>query len=130
MGIRSKILWIDGWAAFLAGIFVFLTVDWLNVWYLLPRDLLIFIATVNLCYASFSLTLALVKRPNIVLVILLVAANSAWSFNCLHLAINHITTASFFGLGYLVGEAVIVGTLACCEWRWRKELTKGESVNV
>ena len=130
MNIRSKILWIDGGGAFLAGIFVVLTVDWLKVWYTLPRDLLIFIATVNLCYALFSLSLALIKSPNIVLVILLVVANATWSFNCLRLAINNFTTASFFGIGHLIGEAVIVGTLACCEWRWRKELTKGKRVNA
>jgi len=130
MAIHSKILWLDGGVALLAGAFVLLTVDWLIDWYTLPRNLLLFIASANLLYGTYSLTLASYRKRNMYLLLLLVMANSIWSLNCLYLAMMHFHSASFLGLAHLIGESVIVGALAYFEWKWRSHLVTLERKNA
>ena len=122
MNLRYRILWIDGIAALLAGIFVLLTTDWLTEWYNMPREMLLFIAVVNLTYATYSLSIAMLKKRPLVLIIILVIANLIWATNCLRLAVIFSDNASIFGLTHLVGEAMFVGGLAYLEWRYRKIL--------
>lgn len=43
---------------------------------------------------------------------LLVFANAAWTAVCLGLAVTFAGSATLFGIGHLVGEAVFVGGLA------------------
>ena len=53
---------------------------------------------------------------------LLVFANFAWAVACLCLAGVFAGSATVFGMGHLIGEAVFVGGLAGLEWRWRDRL--------
>ncbi len=106
-------------AAALAGVLVWLCAGWLADLYALPRDLLLTIAAVNLLYASGSGSLALRERPPQSLIAMLAVANVVWAVVCLTLAVRHAGTASLFGLGHLLGEALLVGGLACLEWAWR-----------
>jgi hypothetical protein len=38
------------------------------------------------------------------------------------MAAHFFETATVFGIGQLVGEAIFVGGLACLEWKWRDRL--------
>ena len=125
MNLRRRILWIDGIAALLAGALLLVAADWLEEWYNIDRETLAFIALVNLAYATYSLSIAMLKERPIVLIVLLVIANLTWSINCLRLAYLFRDTASVFGLTHLVGEAIFVGALAFLEWRYRILLQLG-----
>lgn len=122
MNFRRQLLWIDGLAGLLGGISLFLTLDWLEKWYNIPRGTLVFIGIANLTYATYSLSIAMLKKRPEILIVILVTANLAWAWNCLRMAITFGKTASIFGLMHLIGEAIFVGGLACLEWRYRKEL--------
>ena len=119
---KTKLLWIDGLGALVAGVVVLLISGWLSGWYGLPQQLLSFIGVVNVVYASYSISLALRSERSAKLLLLLVIANLIWSFVCLILAFIFSETATLFGLGHLVGEALYVGGLASLEWRWRELL--------
>jgi hypothetical protein len=122
MNFPRQLLWIDGLAGLLGGISLFLTIDLLEKWYNIPRGTLVFIGLANLTYATYSLSIARLKKRSGILIVILVIANLAWALNCLRMAITFGETASIFGLIHLIGEAIFVGGLACLEWRYRKDL--------
>lgn len=122
MNLRRQLLWIDGLAGLLAGASLFLTIDWLEQWYNIPRETLVFIGVANLTYATYSLSIARLKKRPAILIVILVTANLTWALNCLRMALTFRETADVFGLIHLVGEAIFVGTLAFLEWRFRKDL--------
>ena len=122
MNLRRRILWIDGIAALLAGATLLVAIDWLKELYNISRETLLFIAVVNLVYATCSLSIAMLKKRPIVLIVILVIANLTWAANCLRLALIFSDNASIFGLAHIVGEAIFVGGLASLEWRYRKAL--------
>jgi hypothetical protein len=122
MNLRRQLLWIDGLAGLLAGASLFLTIDWLEQWYNIPRGTLVFIGIANLTYATYSLSIAMLKKRPAILIVILVTANLTWALNCLRMAITFGETASIFGLIHLIGEAIFVGGLAFLEWRYRKDL--------
>lgn len=116
MFIARKLLWIDCSAAAVAGITVLALSGWLSRLHTLPQELLLFIGTVNLLYASYSFTLALRAERPLFLIKVLVCANTAWAVVCLILAVTFWGHASPWGIAHLVGEAVFVGGLAEMEW--------------
>jgi hypothetical protein len=122
MNFSRHLLWIDGTAGLLAGVSLFLTLDWLEELYNIPRGTLVFIGLANLTYATYSLSIARLKKRPGILIVILVIANLGWALNCLRMAITLGDTASIFGMIQLIGEAIFVGGLACLEWRYRKEL--------
>lgn len=122
MKLRRRLLWIDGVAALLAGVFVLVALGRLEEWYNISGETLSFIAVVNLTYGTYSLSIAVLKKRPIALIAILVIANLAWAINCLRLAFLFHNTASIFGLTHLVGEAILVGGLAYLEWRYRNLL--------
>ncbi|UTW01164.1 hypothetical protein KDW99_08575 [Marinomonas rhizomae] len=122
MDYRRNILVIDGIAASMAGIAILSFTKWLQDLHKLPSELLVSIALINLLYAIYSLSLSVLKNRLMILVTVLVIANSIWAINCLRLALNYWDTASTFGLLHLFGEAIFVGTLAYLEWKWRDSL--------
>ncbi|HEX9005245.1 MAG TPA: hypothetical protein VGB07_35370 [Blastocatellia bacterium] len=119
MNNRRKLLWVDGFAGLIAGSLMLLAIDFLERWYKLPRDLLLFIGLANVTYASYSLSLAARTVRAMKFIVLLVGANLFWSVVCLVMAAVYFDVASPFGLAQLVGEALFVGVLAGLEWRWR-----------
>ncbi len=122
MKVPRQLLWIDGTAGLLAGVSLFLTLDWLEEWYNIPRGTLVFIGLANLAYGTYSLSIATLKKRPAILIVILVMANLAWAVNCLRMAVALGDTASVFGLIQLIGEAIFVGALACLEWHYRKDL--------
>ncbi|RMH19850.1 MAG: hypothetical protein D6696_09575 [Acidobacteria bacterium] len=122
MNLRRKLLWIDGLGALAAGVAVLSLSAWLSSWYGLPRSFLIFLALVNLVYASFSLSLAARWRRPMGLILLLALANLTWAVLCWRWAIVWREVASPFGLAHLVVEGLYVGILGGLEWRWRELL--------
>lgn len=117
-----NLLWVDCIAGALAGVAMLLLSGWLSSLHALPRALLLFMGAANLLYASYSFTLARRSRRSRGLINLLISANLAWTMVCLALAVSFVGSASVFGMGHLVLEAVFVGGLAGLEWRWREQL--------
>ena len=122
MDLRRKLLWVDCSAAALAGVTVLALSGWLSRWHALPRWLLVVSGVVNLMYGSYSFSLALRARRPRHLINLLVLANLSWAVVCLWWAVVFSESATLFGLGHLVGEAIFVGALAGLEWRYREWL--------
>jgi hypothetical protein len=122
MNFRRQLLWIDGLAGLLGGVSLFLTLDRLVEWYNIPRETLVIIGVANLAYATYSLSIAMLKKRPEILIVILVTANLTWALNCLRMAVTFCGTASIFGLIHLIGEALFVGGLAFLEWRYRKDL--------
>ncbi|HZG42140.1 MAG TPA: hypothetical protein VEY93_04195, partial [Longimicrobium sp.] len=95
---------------------------WLSGVHALPRELLLLNGAANLLYASFSFSLAVRARRPRSLIEVLVFANLFWAIVCLCLAAVFAGSATMFGIGHLIGEAVFVGRLAGLEWKWRDQL--------
>lgn len=122
MLIIQNLLWIDCMAGAFAGVLVLSFYEWLSRLYSLPPGILHFMGLVNLLYATYSFSLAKRRARPKALIILLAAANGPWTFVCLGLATHFFETATFLGIGLLVGEAIFVGGLASLEWKWRDQL--------
>lgn len=122
-----RLLWLDAGAAAMAGLLALLASPWLSELYRLPPALVVFIAVVNLLYGACSFSLARRRYRSAAWVNALVAANLAWAVACLALAWRHAGEASVFAMLHLIGEAVFVGGLAACEWRWRHQLAGPQS---
>lgn len=122
MYVLKKLLWVDCVAAALAGAAVLPLSGWLSHVYALPRGLLLLIGAVNLAYASYSFSLAVRARRPRRLINLLVLANLAWAAACLRWAVVFSGSATAFGIGHLIGEAIFVGGLASLEWSRREQL--------
>ncbi len=88
----------------------------------LPHTLLLFMGAANVLYASFSFFLATRGKRPMQLIKLLVVANGSWSLVCVCFAVAFADTATIFGLGHLIAEAIFVGGLAVQEWKWRAQL--------
>jgi hypothetical protein len=122
MRIIPNLLWIDCTAGALVGVLVLSFSGWLSRLYSMPVGLLYFMGMVNLLYAAYSFSLAIRRTRPRVLMTLLAAANGVWTLVCLGIAAYFFETATVFGIGQLVVEAIFVGGLACLEWRWRDRL--------
>ncbi|QTN26716.1 hypothetical protein HZ993_15515 [Rhodoferax sp. AJA081-3] len=119
MRIANNLLWIDCTAGALVGFVVLLFTAQLSQLQALPHTLLLFMGAANVLYASFSFILATRSKRPMPLIKLLVVANGFWSLVCVCLAVAYANTATLFGLGHLITEAIFVGSLAAQEWKWR-----------
>jgi hypothetical protein len=117
-----RLLWLDAGAAATAGALTLAVSSWLSALYRLPLALVVFIAVVNLLYGAYSFSLTQRRNRPAPWIQTLVAANLAWVGACLAMAWRYAGEASAFGLLHLIAEAVFVGGLALCEWRWRHRL--------
>jgi hypothetical protein len=120
----SNLLWIDCSAGAAVGLLVLLFTAQLSHLQALPHALLLFMGAVNVLYASFSFFLATRSKRPMPLIKLLVVANGFWSLVCVCLAVAFTDTATVFGLGHLIAEAIFVGSLAAQEWKWRAQLVQ------
>lgn len=120
----ANLSWIDGCAALLAGGLVLALLDPLTHWYALPRQVLTFIAGVNLGYSSLGFALSLLPRSASSarrgLLFVLIVANCFWVLMCIGLTLRFGAEASVLGLAHLIGEGIFVATLAALEWRYRR----------
>lgn len=122
--IAGNLLWIDCTAGAVVGLVVLLFTTPLSHLQALPHDLLLFMGAANVLYASFSFFIATRRTRPLPLIKLLVVANGCWSLVCVCLAVAFADTATIFGLGHLIAEAVFVGSLAAQEWKWRALLVQ------
>ena len=118
MPLRN-VLWVDCTAALLAGLVVLSLSARLADLYAMPRALVVGMGVANVCYGTFSLSLAVRSLPPSSLIVLLVAANATWAALCAVAALALSGTASGFGLVHLVGEGLFVAALARVEWTRR-----------
>lgn len=80
------------------------------------------------CTASFSFFLAPLNKRPMPLIKLLVVAIGFWSLVFVCLALGFAKTATPFGLGHLIAEAIFVGSLAAQERKWRSQLVQSAAV--
>ncbi len=113
----QRLLWIDGIAALTSGCIVLLFTTPLSGFFNLPHQVLQVMAFISLGYAAYSLSLAQRKVKPISLLKLLVFANGAWVIVCLSVMLFYSYTATFYGIIYLILEALLVATLAFLEWK-------------
>lgn len=118
------LLWIDCTAGAVVGLVVLLFTAQLSPLQALPQTILLFMGAANLLYASFSFFLATRSKRPMPWIKLLVFANGFWSLVCVCLAVAFADTATVFGLGHLIAEAIFVGCLAAQEWKWRAQLVQ------
>lgn len=123
MKIAKHILWIDCSAAAFAGLIVLLAAQCLSQLYHLPKEIIVFVGCLNLLYASYSFTLANYKKRSMLLVNILVIANSTWVLVCLFMLWRFRQEITIFAVIHIGGEAVFVGALARLEYQWRHQLT-------
>ena len=119
ISFTKNLLWIDCTAGAVVGLVVLLFTSQLSHLQALPHKLLLFMGAANVVYASFSFFLATLSKRPMALIKLLVFANGFWSLVCVCLAVAYANTATLFGLGHLIAEAIFVGSLAVLEWKWR-----------
>jgi hypothetical protein len=124
--MKRDLLWIDSRAGLAVGFGMFVLSGWLGPWMRLPRVLLLSMGAANLAYGLYSgwLFTRTLRPPGAITA--LVVANGIWAMSCLAAAYHFAPGASVFGLAHLVGEGLIVGTLAVVEWRRRESLVSGK----
>jgi hypothetical protein len=112
----NRLIWIDCYAAFVAGLFLLILKSKLAPFFNLPESLLTNMMLVAFVFSCFSFYLANQNpKPNILLKTL-VLGNAMYAILCLGLLLSYSRTASIFGIGYFILDATIVGFLAFVEW--------------
>ncbi|ESP94655.1 hypothetical protein [Pseudoalteromonas luteoviolacea] len=124
MNIMNKlnVLHLDGSAGLTMGMLLFLLQDWVASLYRLPDPTVHFLATANVCYGVYALTLAFSNRRNSASISLLVTANIIWAVVCVAIVLHYFQTASLIGLAFICMEGIFVIVLAFFEWKSRREL--------
>ena len=121
--IFRNLLWFDCIAGASVGLLVLLFSKWLTELYALPWELVLAMGIANLVYASYSFSLAIQKPPRpMYRIVLLAAANMAWTIPCFAMAMVFWGQATPFGQIQLIGEGLFVGILGYLEWYWRRAL--------
>ena len=118
----KRIQRIDGCAGLVAGLALWTLSDTLVALYQIPTWLLCVNIWANIVYGSTGSLLASWSQRSMRVVMSLSIANLLWALVCLITEVLLIPTASLFGVGHFLIEAVLVGTLGVFEWRWRKQL--------
>ena len=114
----TRLIAIDWIGGAVAGTLILFLRGWLTGFYALPSHLLLAIGIANLAYSCVSFTLAMRSHGVTVPYLRVIAvANVAWAVCCAVFTVVWFNSASVFGLGQLVGEAVFVGGLGLLEWR-------------
>ena len=116
------LLWVDSLGGLFAGAVMFAFLDWLSELYRLPREVVAFVATANIAYGCFSLSLALRVKRSRAIITTLSFANALWAILCFVGAVAFWRDASMFGIAQFVLEGVYVGYLARIEWLLRDQL--------
>lgn len=111
----TRLLWFDGLAALVAGLFILSLRQFLSELLGFPLWLLVLQGCINLCYATYSLSLARREhRPRWMLWTLAVG-NMAYAAFALVLLCAFFPTCTAWGAAFFVAEIVIVGGLGLLE---------------
>lgn len=125
--MTRDLLWVDSRAALAVGAGMFVLSGWLSAWFGLPRELLWVMGAANVGYGLYSGWLFTRRVRPRGAIAALVVANASWAMGCLVAAVHFAPVATVFGVIHLVGEGLIVGSLAVLEWRARDALATRRS---
>lgn len=95
---------------------------WLSSLYGLPVAFVVGHAFVHLVYGTYSFSLAVRKRRPMVLLLVLIFANAAWTVFCIVFAVVLVRNASIYAVLHFIFEGIYVGCLATIEWKRRESL--------
>ena len=118
------ILHLDGSAGLTVGVLLFLLQDWVGSLYNLPSSAVLFLATANVCYGVYALSLALSDNRKAASISLLAVANAAWMVVCIVVVLLYAQTANFIGLTFICLEGIFVSILGLYEWKNRYVLSE------
>jgi hypothetical protein len=119
---KIDVLHVDGTAGLAMGVLLFALQSWVSDLYNLSGVIIYFLATANVCYGLFALSLALSTRRNASSITLLAMANFVWAMVCVVMFIAFFQTASVIGLVFIGLEGLFVLILAIYEWKNRQVL--------
>lgn len=112
----SRLLWIDGFSALIAGILLFTLRRFLSEWLGLPVWLLTAQSAVNFCYATYSLSLAQRKHRPKWMIQVLIGGNLAYPVCVVGLLWWYSGTCTVLGVVYFLLEIVFIAGLGVMEW--------------
>ncbi|MEM9185356.1 MAG: hypothetical protein AAGB00_02535 [Planctomycetota bacterium] len=118
------LLWLDGLAGLAAGVVVLPLSGVIAAWHEMPLGWWLLNGVMNLVYASYSLSIARLRRRPAGLVAVIAAGNLLWAGVCVGAATWFRATATPIGLAHLLLEAAFVGSLGAVEWRARRRLAR------
>jgi amino acid transporter len=85
-----------------------------------PETIAVILAILGLCFAAYSLSVSRLVQPKVngqKLLTILITANVLYCVLCLVLLLVFYNTASVWGRGYFIVDAIIVGLIAVFEWQ-------------
>lgn len=118
----NRLIWTDGLAALSVGVGMLPLRHFLADLLQLPLWLIVAQAVANLCYASYSLSLARRREKPVVMVRLLSIANMSYAFLAIGLLCYFYNTCSAWGVAFFVAEVVFIGGLGVLEWKKLKQI--------
>jgi hypothetical protein len=122
----DRLIWADGLAAFSVGLGMLPLRHFLADLLQLPLWLITAQAIANLCYASYSLSLARRKDKPLALVRLLSMANLAYAFSAICLLCYFYPVCSLWGVAFFMAEVLFIGGLGVLEWNMSKPGTQAD----
>ena len=125
--IKFNVLHLDGTAGSFAGLVLFLLQNWVSSLYNLPVAAIQFLATANVCYGVYALSLAFSRNKRLFSISLLAIANTLWTVVCVIMVALFFQTASPIGLAFISFEGLFVVCLAIYEWKNRCQLSGASS---
>ena len=118
-----NVLHLDGTAGSTVGLLLLLLQNWVSSLYNLPIATIQFLATANVCYGVYALSLAFSSNRNFLAISLLAIANALWMVVCVIMVSLLFQTASSIGLIFISLEGIFVIGLAIYEWKNRYQLS-------
>jgi asparagine N-glycosylation enzyme membrane subunit Stt3 len=122
-----NILHLDGAAGLTVGLLMFFLQNWVSNLYSLPISTIHFLATANVCYGVYALSLALSSSRKPISISLLATANSLWMVVCVVVILLFVQTASLIGLVFISLEGLFVIILAIYEWKNKDTLSEASN---
>lgn len=114
-----RVLWLDCGGGLAVGNAMFALSDWGREFFGMSAGLYFGIATANLLYGLFALSLALRSHRPRGLLTALAVANATWGVLCLGALPFLFGQVSIFGAGHVLAEGLFVLWLARVEWEHR-----------
>jgi len=108
------------------GVLLFALLEWVSVLYNLPVNIVILLASANVIYGIYALTLAFLVTKPVYTITVLAIANALWVCICIFIALYYVQTASLIGVVFIILEAVFVCILAYYEFKFRFVLTNAQ----
>lgn len=119
-----KVLWLDFILASSTGLVGLLFGDFFSALFGLEVGLIHLISTVHCIYGAFGLTNLVRKALSLLLVRVLIFANSLWALFSVWLVVEYYAGASKLGVFILILQVVVVGGLAIVERKLLREHVK------